>query len=402
MIPNKLENATPTVYATKSRSKKISDSELNPNIIDPINAQEIFDYIRDINDPEHPLTLEQLNVVQEELITVSINDDETIVDVEFVPTIPHCSMATLIGLTIRTKLQRSLHPSLKIIVRIAPDTHMSADAINKQLADKERVAAALENPDLLQAVNQYENVSLIEDTMFSTIKFKVGRIALWLPVRCFSKGKKSAATLKYLERQWSDEFSKKAREHSYRARSAFKLLEINEKYKIIKPGMVVVDIGAAPGSWCQVVADIVQPNLYSDAFVLGIDLQPIAPIMGVNFLDMSDITAQKTHENIKELLKGRSVDVVISDMAPNPTGDGGIDHERILSLCTTVLELSVKKSIIPLVKNGTLLCKIWDGTRRDEFIERLKRDFGKVFIVKPKASRDHSAEIYLLAMKKLL
>ncbi|VDP25640.1 unnamed protein product [Onchocerca flexuosa] len=85
---------------------------------------------------------------------VDKNDDETIVDVGFVPTIPHCSMATLIGLTIRAKLQRSLHPSVKIIVRIIPDTHMSADAINKQLADKERVAAALENPDLLRAVNQ--------------------------------------------------------------------------------------------------------------------------------------------------------------------------------------------------------------------------------------------------------
>ncbi|VDK87983.1 unnamed protein product [Onchocerca ochengi] len=247
-----------------------------------------------------------------------------------------------------------------------------------------------------------EDVSLRETAMFFNVKFKAGVITLWLPIRCFSKGKKSTATLKYLQRQWSDEFSKKAREHSYRARSAYKLLEINEKYKIIEPGMVVVDVGAAPGSWCQVVADIVQPNLYDDAFILGIDLQPIVPISGVNFLDLSDITAQKTHENMKKLLNGRSVDVVISDMAPNPTGDGGIDHERILSLCSTVLELSVKKSVIPLVKNGTLLCKIWDGPRREEFIERLKRDFGKVYTVKPKASRDHSAEVYLLAIKKLL
>nr|CRZ26116.1 Bm4120 [Brugia malayi] len=244
-----------------------------------------------------------------------------------------------------------------------------------------------------------DDVSLI---MFFNIKLKAELITLWLPVRCFSKGKKSTATLKYLHKQWSDEFSKKAREHSYRARSAYKLLEINEKYKIIKPGMVVVDVGAAPGSWCQVVADIVQPNVYDNALILGIDLQPILPISGVNFLDLSDITAQKTHENIKQILNGRSVDVVISDMAPNPTGDGGIDHERILSLCATVLELSVRKSVIPLVKNGTFLCKIWDGPRREEFIERLKQDFRNVYTVKPKASRDHSAEIYLLAMKKLL
>lgn len=85
----------------------------------------------------------------------------------------------------------------------------------------------------------------------------------------------------------------------------------------------------------------------------------------------------------------------------NIAGDGGIDHERILSLCATVLELSMKKLVIPLVKNGTLLCKIWDGPKRDEFIERLKKDFRRVYTVKPKASRDHSAEIYLLAIKKL-
>uniref|UniRef100_A0A915PXI3 EGF-like domain-containing protein n=1 Tax=Setaria digitata TaxID=48799 RepID=A0A915PXI3_9BILA len=334
---------------------------------------------RDINDPEHPLTLEQLNVVQEELIVVDSSDDETIVDVKYVPTIPHCSMATLIGLAIRTKLQRSLHPSVKVIVKIAPDTHMSADAINKQLADKERVAAALENPDLLRAP---------------------GLITLWF-ARRFSKGKRSKSTVKYLQKQWSDEFSRKAREHSYRARSAYKLLEINENL-LYNTGMVVVDVGAAPGSWCQVVADIVQPNLHKDAFILGIDLQPIIPISGVNFLDLSDITAPETHQNIKRLLKGRPVNVVISDMAPNPTGDGGIDHERILSLCSSVLELSVKKSVIPLVKNGTFLCKIWDGSRREEFTERLKQDFKKVYTVKPKASRDHSAEVYLLAMKKLL
>ncbi|EJD75471.1 ribosomal RNA large subunit methyltransferase J, variant [Loa loa] len=156
--------------------------------------------------------------------------------------------------------------------------------------------------------------------MFFNAKLTARLITFRLPVRYFSKSKKSTATLKYLRKQCSDEFSRKAREHSYRARSAYKLLEINEKYKIIEPGMVVVDVGAAPGSWCQVVADIVQPNVYGDAFVLGIDLQPIMPVSGVNFLDLSDITAQKTHENIKQLLNGRSVDVVISDMAPNPTG----------------------------------------------------------------------------------
>ncbi|VDN43695.1 unnamed protein product [Gongylonema pulchrum] len=151
--------------------------------------------------------------------------------------------------------------------------------------------------------------------------------------------------------------------------------------------MVVVDVGAAPGSWCQVVADIVQPSLYPDAFILGIDLQ-------------ADITAPKTHQNILRLLNGRTVDVVLSDMAPNPTGDGGLDHERIVSLCSTLLELSVQKSVIPLVRNGTFLCKIFDGPRRNELIAQLQQHFAKVYTVKPKASRDHSAEVYLLALRK--
>uniref|UniRef100_A0A183EXL9 rRNA methyltransferase 2, mitochondrial n=1 Tax=Gongylonema pulchrum TaxID=637853 RepID=A0A183EXL9_9BILA len=128
--------------------------------------------------------------------------------------------------------------------------------------------------------------------------------------------------------------------------------------------------------------------------------QPILPITGVHFLDQADITAPKTHQNILRLLNGRTVDVVLSDMAPNPTGDGGLDHERIVSLCSTLLELSVQKSVIPLVRNGTFLCKIFDGPRRNELIAQLQQHFAKVYTVKPKASRDHSAEVYLLALRK--
>ncbi|VDN03743.1 unnamed protein product [Thelazia callipaeda] len=409
MINGKLENATPTVYARKPRDRKLSDSIFDPNVIEAIDAGEIFDYIKDINDPEHPLTLEQLNVVQEELITVEQNDEETVVTVTYVPTIPHCSMAMLIGLAIRIKLLRSLHPSVKTVVQISVGSHVSESAINKQLADKERVAAALENSDLLKAILEFRR--LMVSSSFTVMCWNDYRVAMVLriicktiaiiSVRCYSGGKKASATLKYLQRQWSDEFSRKAREHSYRARSAYKLLEINQRYKIIKSGMVVVDVGAAPGSWCQVAADIVQPSVHSDAFILGIDVQPVAPLSGVNFLDLSDITAPKTHQRIKELLNGRLVDVVISDMAPNPTGDKRTDHERILSLCGTVLELVVEKPVIPLVRNGAFLCKIWNGPRREEFTAYLKRYFKEVHTVKPKASRDNSSEVFLLAMKKL-
>ncbi|TNM99460.1 hypothetical protein fugu_012493 [Takifugu bimaculatus] len=107
---------------------------------------------RTINDPEHPLSLEELNVVEQ--VRVKVNDGESTVDIEFTPTIPHCSMATLIGLSIKVKLLRCLPSRFKIDVHITPGTHASEEAVNKQLADKERVAAALENSSLLEVVNQ--------------------------------------------------------------------------------------------------------------------------------------------------------------------------------------------------------------------------------------------------------
>ncbi len=112
----------------------------------------ILDLIRNINDPEHPLTLEELHVLEED--NVSVNNAENIVDVMFTPTIPHCSMATLIGLSIRVKLLRSLPSRFKVSVKITPGTHSSEEAINKQLADKERISASLENSTLLEVVNQ--------------------------------------------------------------------------------------------------------------------------------------------------------------------------------------------------------------------------------------------------------
>lgn len=110
------------------------------------------DLIRIINDPEHPLTLEELHVVQQSLI--SVDNDTNNIHIRFTPTIPHCSMATLIGLSIRVKLLRSLPSRFKVTVEITPGTHASEHAVNKQLADKERIAAALENAHLIEVINQ--------------------------------------------------------------------------------------------------------------------------------------------------------------------------------------------------------------------------------------------------------
>ncbi|XP_016907812.1 MIP18 family protein galla-2 isoform X2 [Apis cerana] len=136
---DKLENINPKLY------KKIDERQITAE-------DEDEDMIRNINDPEHPLTLEELNVVEQNLI--EIDNKANIVHVKFTPTIPHCSMATLIGLSIRVQLLRVLPSRFKVSVEITPGTHISETAVNKQLADKERVAAALENNHLLEVINQ--------------------------------------------------------------------------------------------------------------------------------------------------------------------------------------------------------------------------------------------------------
>lgn len=147
------DNANPLVHAsTTPRIRPVTEDDYDDNVSDAIDKREIFDLIRDINDPEHPLTLENLHVVNENDITV--DDEQNTVKVMFTPTIPHCSMATLIGLAIHVQLLRTLPPRFKITVEIASGAHQSEHAVNKQLADKERIAAALENNNLRNVVNQ--------------------------------------------------------------------------------------------------------------------------------------------------------------------------------------------------------------------------------------------------------
>ncbi|GAB9473397.1 hypothetical protein Gpo141_00010548 [Globisporangium polare] len=148
-------NANPTVYAVSaSASAKfdVFDDLTDDDSVDPYEAEEVFEILRHINDPEHPLTLEQLKVMS--LENIHIDNAKSAVTVFFTPTIPHCSMATLIGLCLRVKLLRSLPARFKVDILITPGTHSSEAAVNKQLNDKERVAAALENSHLLHVVNK--------------------------------------------------------------------------------------------------------------------------------------------------------------------------------------------------------------------------------------------------------
>lgn len=146
----KLINPNPEVYQAEEIRRKNLESEEDDSVIDEIDSLEIFDLIRNINDPEHPLSLEQLKVIQHDLIEVQGNH----ILIQFTPTISHCSMVTLIGLCIRVKLLRSLPRRFKIDIVVTPGTHDSEEEVNKQLNDKERVAAALENERLLGVVNR--------------------------------------------------------------------------------------------------------------------------------------------------------------------------------------------------------------------------------------------------------
>ncbi|EFX89488.1 cytosolic iron-sulfur assembly component 2B-like [Daphnia pulex] len=151
MTSKGIENVNPQLF-TKKTKREITSEEEDESVEDPIDEREIFDLLRDINDPEHPMSLEELNVVQ--ITNIEVDDKKSSVKVFYTPTIPHCSMATLIGLSIKVCLLRSLPPRFKVEVNISPGSHASEEAVNKQLADKERVSAALENSNLLEVVNQ--------------------------------------------------------------------------------------------------------------------------------------------------------------------------------------------------------------------------------------------------------
>ncbi|XP_052202034.1 protein AE7-like [Diospyros lotus] len=151
MVPN-LINANPTVYEKKERRARTAPDDGDEYAVEHIDQLEIFDHLRDIKDPEHPYSLEELKVITEDAIEV--DDERNYVRVTFTPTVEHCSMATVIGLCLRVKLMRSLPLRYKVDIRVAPGSHATEAAVNKQLNDKERVAAALENPNLVDMVDE--------------------------------------------------------------------------------------------------------------------------------------------------------------------------------------------------------------------------------------------------------
>ena len=210
-----------------------------------------------------------------------------------------------------------------------------------------------------------------------------------------AKGRKYSST-KWIQRQINDPYVIKARSQGYRSRAAYKLIEINKKFSILKPDIMVVDLGAAPGGWSQIAAKITKSeSLRSKSIVTAIDLLPIEGIEGVKIIQ-DDFQEEHAQEQIIKNLCGNKPDVIISDMAANTTGHAKTDHLRMIYLCEITLEFTLKN----LKKGGHFVTKIFRGGGEKEFLEKVKNNFSKVKHFKPKSSRKESSEFYLIALNK--
>jgi 23S rRNA (uridine2552-2'-O)-methyltransferase len=205
-----------------------------------------------------------------------------------------------------------------------------------------------------------------------------------------AKGRKIAST-RWLQRQLNDPYVEEAKRRGYRSRAAFKLAEIDDKHRLLRPGMVVVDLGAAPGGWSQVAAQRIK-LIAGKGRVIAVDLSEMEPIAGVTQLAL-DMTDPEAPDRIREALEGRKADLVLSDMHASATGHKSTDHLRIMALVEAALDLA-ENSLAP---GGAFLCKVLQGGASKELVARLNRSFVKVRHVKPKASRAESAEMYVLA-----
>lgn len=195
----------------------------------------------------------------------------------------------------------------------------------------------------------------------------------------------------WLQEHVNDEFVKRAQKDGYRARAAYKLLEIDEKDHLIKPGMTVVDLGSAPGSWSQVAAH----RLAGQGRVIALDLLPMPAIPGVEFIQ-GDFREAEILAQLEKSLGDKLVDLVIADMAPNMSGIAVVDQANAAYLTELALEFSREW----LKPGGNFLVKVFIGAGFDEIVLAMRGSFEKVVTRKPKASRDRSSEVYLLGLKR--
>ncbi|MGN6583936.1 MAG: RlmE family RNA methyltransferase [Rhizobiaceae bacterium] len=204
------------------------------------------------------------------------------------------------------------------------------------------------------------------------------------------KTKLKNSSRRWLERHLNDPYVHRSRAEGYRSRAAFKLIEIDDRYQLLRPGARIIDLGAAPGGWCQVAAARVK-STDEAPLVVGIDYLEVDPIPGVSLLQM-DFLEESAPEKLLAML-GEAPDLVLSDMAAPTTGHRRTDHLRTMHLCETAADFA----IAVLKPGGHFLAKTFQGGTENDLLVRLKRSFRSVHHVKPPASRDESVELYLLA-----
>lgn len=227
----------------------------------------------------------------------------------------------------------------------------------------------------------------------STSKSSISGSARAMKVRVKTARKRSNSSARWLQRQLNDPYVHAAKREGFRSRAAFKLMEIDDRYHLLKPGARVVDLGCAPGGWCQVAAKRVKSDGPSPRAgrVIGIDYLETEPVPGTIILQM-DFLDDGADERVKEALDGEA-DLVLSDMAAPTTGHKQTDHLRIMHLC----EVAAHFAIEVLAPGGAFLAKVLRGGTENELLTLLKQHFSIVRHVKPEASRADSAEMYVLA-----
>ena len=199
---------------------------------------------------------------------------------------------------------------------------------------------------------------------------------------------RSKSSHQWMQRHLNDEYVKRARREGYRSRAAYKLLEIQERDRIIKAGQVVVDLGAAPGGWSQIAARLSGGK----GEVFAMDILEMDPIPGVTFLQ-GDFREEEVLNRLMDLLGGRPVDLVISDMAPNVSGVAAVDQPRSMYLCELALDFACQV----LKPGGTFVTKVFQGEGFDDYVRDIRSSFQRLVTRKPKASRPRSREVYLVA-----
>jgi len=199
---------------------------------------------------------------------------------------------------------------------------------------------------------------------------------------------KSKSSHRWLKEHFNDEYVKRAQREGYRSRAVYKLDEVQQRDRLIKPGMTLVDLGAAPGGWSQYALGLVGRK----GKVVAMDILPMDPLPGVDFLQ-GDFREDGVLESLLKMLDGREIDLVMSDIAPNISGVEAVDLPRSMYL----VELAVDFADRVLKPGGDLLVKVFQGEGFDELVKDLRRRYTKVLIRKPKASRPRSREVYALA-----